>query len=56
MNKPVLSPAIPTEDQAAYEAAVREGLEAADAGRLLPIEPVADWLATWGTEGESPPE
>ena len=56
MNKPVLSPAIPAEDQAAYKAAVREGVEAADAGRLGPMEPVADWLATWGTEGEPPTE
>jgi len=55
MNKPVLSPAISAEDQAAFKAAVREGIEAVDAGRLAPIEPVADWLATWGTEGEPPP-
>jgi len=55
MNKPVLSHAIPAEDQAAFCAAVREGIEAADAGLLTPFEPVAEWLASWGTEHESPP-
>ncbi len=53
MNTPVLLRAIPPEDQAAFEAAVGEGIEAADAGR--PFEPVAEWLETWGTEGEPPP-
>ena len=57
MNKPVPSPAIPVEDQAAYQAAVRDGIAAADAGRLTPFEPVADWLGSWGTENEPfPPE
>jgi predicted transcriptional regulator len=55
MNKPVLPRAIPPEDQAAFEAAVREGIEAADAGRLTAFEPVAEWLESWGTEGELPP-
>jgi predicted transcriptional regulator len=54
MNRPVLSHAIPAEDQAAFCAAVREGIEAADAGLLTPFEPVAEWLASWGTEHESP--
>jgi predicted transcriptional regulator len=55
MNKPVLPHAIPLEDQAAFRAAVCEGIEAADAGRLTPFEPVAEWLASWGTEDEPPP-
>jgi predicted transcriptional regulator len=55
MNKPVLPHAIPVEDQAAFRAAVDEGIEAADAGQLTPFEPVADWLASWGTKDESPP-
>jgi len=55
MNKPVLPHAIPVEDQAAFRAAVDEGIEAADAGQLTPFEAVADWLASWGTKDESPP-
>jgi predicted transcriptional regulator len=55
MNKPVLTRTIPIEDQDRFQAAVREGIEAADAGQLSPFEPVADWLASWGTEDEPPP-
>ncbi len=54
MNKPVLSQAIPAQDQAAFHAAVREGIEAADAGLLTPFQPFAEWLASWGTEDELP--
>jgi predicted transcriptional regulator len=54
MNKPVPSSAIPVENQAAFRAAVREGIDAADAGRLTPFEPVAEWLGSWGTENELP--
>jgi predicted transcriptional regulator len=55
MNKPILPHAIPAKDQAAYRTAVSEGIDAADAGRLTPFEPVAEWLASWGTEDEPPP-
>ncbi len=55
MNKPILPHAIPVEDQAAFHAAVRGGIDAADAGRLTPLELVAEWLASWGTEDEPPP-
>jgi predicted transcriptional regulator len=54
MNKPVLSYVIPPEDQTAFHTAVQDGVDAADAGRLSPFEPVAEWLASWGTEGELP--
>jgi predicted transcriptional regulator len=48
---------MPVEDQAAFRAAVREGIEAADAGKLSPFEPVAEGLASWGAENElGPPE
>lgn len=55
MNKPVPSYVIPPEDEAAYIAAVQEGVDAADAGRLSSFEPMAEWLASWGTENELPP-
>ncbi len=55
MNKPVLSHTIPPEDEAAFRAAVREGVAAADAGKLSLFEPLAEWLASWGSEKESPP-
>jgi predicted transcriptional regulator len=48
-----LSP-IPPADQEAFHAAVCEGIEAADTGRLSPLEPVAEWLASWGTENVHP--
>jgi len=55
VNKPAATYVIPPEDEAAYIAAVQEGVEAADAGRLSAFEPVAEWLAFWGTETELPP-
>jgi len=55
VNKPVPSYVIPPEDEAAYIAAVQEGVDAADAGRLSSFEPMAEWLASWGTENELPP-
>ena len=36
-------------DDAADGAAVREGIADAEAGRVIPHEEVAKWLATWGT-------
>jgi predicted transcriptional regulator len=44
-----------TPDAAADELAVREGEADADAGRVVPHEEVAAWLATWGTPEEQPP-
>ena len=61
MNKPIAidvksSHARPNSNEA-FDAAVHEGIEAAEAGRLSSFEPVAEWLASWGTEAElSPPE
>ncbi|MFI4973385.1 MAG: antitoxin [Caulobacterales bacterium] len=39
-------------DDEADERAIREGEADADAGRVLPHEKVAQWLATWGTPDE----
>jgi predicted transcriptional regulator len=44
-----------TPDADADEKAVREGEADADAGRVVPHEEVAAWLATWGTPDEKPP-
>ena len=52
MYKPPTPDMTSIESRADFDAAVREGIEAADAGRLSPIEPVADWLASWGGEDE----
>ena len=41
-------------DDAADGAAVREGIADAEAGRVIPHEEVAKWLATWGTPAEQP--
>jgi predicted transcriptional regulator len=41
-------------DDAADDAAAREGKADADAGRVVPHEEVAKWLATWGTPEEQP--
>lgn len=37
-----------------FEAAIREGQEDADAGRLTPYEKVRRWLLSWGSENELP--
>jgi predicted transcriptional regulator len=55
MNKPVLPPTLSAQDEAAFRAAVQEGIEAADAGKLSDFEPVGDWLASWGSKDELPP-
>lgn len=55
MNKPVLPQTLPTHDAAAFRAAVLEGIEAADSGKLSDFEPVGDWLASWGSKDELPP-
>jgi predicted transcriptional regulator len=41
-------------DDAAEDAAAREGKADADAGRVVPHEEVAEWLAAWGTPAEKP--
>ncbi|WP_343716978.1 CopG family transcriptional regulator [Inquilinus sp.] len=56
MRKP--APIQPPEDDpeiAAKRAAIREGIAAADAGRLIPHEEMRRWLLSWGTEDELPP-
>ena len=42
-------------DDAADEAAWREGEADADAGRVISHEAMTRWLASWGTEHELPP-
>jgi predicted transcriptional regulator len=34
---------------------IREGLADAAAGRVVPHDEVARWLASWGTQNELPP-
>lgn len=43
------------EEDAAFIAAVEEGIAAADAGRTIPYEVVRKWLLSWGTDNELPP-
>jgi predicted transcriptional regulator len=50
----IVDASIRAEDEPAFRAAVQEGIEAADAGRVSPFEPVAAWLASWGTQDERP--
>jgi predicted transcriptional regulator len=42
-------------DLDADEQAMLEGEADADAGRVVPHEKVAKWLATWGTPEAGPP-
>ena len=42
-------------DEEALERATLEAEADADAGRVVPHEEVARWLATWGTPEEAPP-
>ena len=55
MSKP--APIAPLDDPetAAKRAAIREGIAAADAGRLIPHEEMRRWLLSWGTDDELPP-
>ena len=46
---------LPDDDDAAFVAAVEEGLADLEAGRTVPYEDVRRWLLSWGTEGELPP-
>ena len=45
----------PAEEDAAFAAAVREGLASLDAGRNTPYEDVRRWLLSWGADKELPP-
>lgn len=46
---------LPEDDTEAFQAAVREGIADAEAGRTIPHEDVRRWLLSWGTEKELPP-
>jgi predicted transcriptional regulator len=54
MEKPIF-PRIGSHNGVFFRAAVLEGIEAADAGKLSDFEPIADWLASWGSKDELPP-
>lgn len=42
-------------EAAAFDAAVREGIADAAAGRTAPYEDVRRWLLSWGSDNELPP-
>ncbi|MDP9104203.1 MAG: CopG family transcriptional regulator [Pseudomonadota bacterium] len=46
-------PASP-EEEAAFRAAVQEGLHDVAAGRVISGEAILAWLRSWGTENELP--
>lgn len=54
-NPQPIQSASEAEETAAFVEAVREGIEAADAGRTVPYEDVRRWVLSWGTPGELPP-
>jgi predicted transcriptional regulator len=54
MIKPAVPPVEPPRDEPAFRAAVAQGIAEADAGECTPFEEVAAWLATWGTDSETP--
>jgi predicted transcriptional regulator len=54
MTKPVHRQVETPRDEEAFRAAVAQGLAEADAGKGRPFEDVAAWLATWGTDDETP--
>ena len=43
------------EEEAAFRAAVAEGIAQADAGLGRPLEDYISWLLSWGKEDELPP-
>ena len=49
------APPEPSQDEAAFIAAVKEGEAALDKGRVVPYAAVRDWLLSWGTKKELPP-
>jgi predicted transcriptional regulator len=46
---------IADDEEAAFLAAVKEGIADLDAGRSIPYVEVRRWLLPWGTENELPP-
>jgi predicted transcriptional regulator len=44
-----------TNEAAEFEAAVREGLAEADAGKTIPYAKIRRWLLSWGSDKELPP-
>ena len=42
------------EEEAAFLAAVHEGVMEADAGLFAPLDEVSAWLLSWGKEDELP--
>jgi predicted transcriptional regulator len=48
-------PVTESDQDEAFAQAVREGVEAADAGRTVPYAAVRRWLLSWGTPDELPP-
>jgi predicted transcriptional regulator len=54
MTKRVIPPMETPRDEPAFRAAVAQGIAEADAGQGMPFEKVAEWLATWGTDDETP--
>ena len=44
----------PVAEDAAFTAAVDEGLASLDVGRSVPYEDVRRWLLSWGAENELP--
>jgi predicted transcriptional regulator len=43
------------DEEAAFRAAVDEGLANLKAGHSIPYEKVRRWLLSWGTDNELPP-
>jgi len=54
MTNPVRPQLETPRDEAAFRAAVENGIESADAGRMVPYEKVRAWLQSWGKPGELP--
>lgn len=46
---------MPDDEMAAFDAAVEEGIAAANAGRTIRYEDVRRWLLSWGTDKDLPP-
>lgn len=55
MAEPLPSYPNAAEDEAAYRAAVEQGLASLDAGHGAPLAEVRRWMASWFREGELPP-
>jgi predicted transcriptional regulator len=44
-----------SEEDAAFIAAVEEGIRSLDEGRSVPYEEARRWMLSWGTDNELPP-